>query len=285
MAAEDDTLTVTPHAHPFARFLPLAHKIAPGETAKFLAKRYLNSSHAMLTDLAERPDMFSQTPVGDGLVLHFKPEDRPVDAKRVLIVPGHDGHFRQFLRMITALHKAGFAVDFVALPGHLTPEAYACDMGMMARIIRATVNKCGPYHGIVTHCVTANALIFELANGPLSDRIVLASLPLNVSKLVRHGGELMGLSDAPLDRFVDAVDALGAPYHLDTDWRAICKDRTERCLLLHSQDDFAAPVDDIYALRDVWPGTQTQILERGDHNGIVAMRSASDSIIAFMSAP
>ncbi len=261
-----------------------AAHILPETTARILARRYLRASSAFLDDLEQRNDRFDVIQIDPNLALLRHPPDSRATGplRRVLIVPGHDGHYRQFLRLTRALTRAGTQVDIVVPPGHLQADASLCSLADFVTSLRRISETQPAYDGHIGHCVSSNATIFALAEGMTCPRIVLFSTPVDLPQLVRLGGRQYGIDGACLDRFVANVSALGDPYPLDKAWHDIAATRTESLLMLHTQQDWAAPVADTEALARTWPGARRVVFEQGEHNSILSMRAAIAEATAFL---
>lgn len=261
-----------------------AATVAPGLTARLLARRYLAVGTWVDTARIEARGIAQFIALGeDAGILRHAPFGETV-ARRVLLVHGHEGHVRQFARLIRALRQDGAQVDALILPGHLKPGQGHCSMaGIVAAITRAAQEQ-GPYNAVIAHCVGASGLLFALDGGLGCARVVLVSAPLEVARLVRYGGTQYGIGGRCLDAFVHEVSRAGAPYALETPWRPMAEHRREACLVVHARDDYAAPVSEVEALPGVWPGAQAAIFDEGDHNGIIAMAPAIAEITAFVAA-
>ncbi|EBA10441.1 hypothetical protein [Sagittula stellata] len=263
--------------------LVTAAAIAPVRTANVLAERYLSSSHGFIDELAEKGrHRFEILPVGDDMAI-MRHSHHP-GARRVLVVPGHDGHYRQFTRLLRALDKTGLSVDVTVLPGHMHKAQTVCSMRDITEAIHRSWEAHGPYDGMVAHCVSSNAALFALDGGLHCDRVVLVSTPLDLVRLVRNGGEQYGLSGRCLDLFVDRVSELGAPFHLSLPWHPIAAERTEHLLAVHARDDWAAPVCDVQKLESLTPTATVAVFPHGGHNSILSVKTAVSRIADFLKA-
>ncbi|WP_167648678.1 alpha/beta hydrolase [Mameliella alba] len=257
--------------------------LAPRLAADKLARRYLTSDQAVLDRLAGRSHRFEIVDLGqDCFVLRSRFRGNAADAPRVLIAPGHDGHIRQFTRVVRALQKRGATVDMLIYPGHGHAKRRVCSLGdIVDAICRATQSE-GPYAGIVAHCVAANAMFHALERGISAPRMTLISVPLDLPGLIRLGGRQYGLSGRCLDQFVDRVSALGAPCPIDRPWLPVAETRDEDLLIVQSRNDYAAPVEKARPLAAAWPGAQMEEYDHGGHNGILNVTSAINRIAEFM---
>ena len=265
----------------FHKAVPSVAQVFPRLTAKVFARRYLQSEHQILRDVRHSETPFEVIKCGAGYILRLDATDAQGTRRRCLIVPGHGGHYKQFLRLIRNLHKNQFSVDILAFPGHLGKKRETCSMRSIAQTVRTASKQHGIYHLLVAHCVSANAVLFELENGPLSARYAFISIPLKLQNLIRSGGELIGLAGKSLSYFIKQVDALGAPYQLDKDWYKVAESQSAPLLLLHSTNDFAAPFEDIAPLQRTWPAAQVTLYESGDHNGIVTSKRTVARLVTF----
>lgn len=261
--------------------LTLAARLAPKRTAKLLARRYLSSSHGFLDELAHRKHAFDILRLAPDLALlrHAAPT---ADAPRVLVVPGHDGHYRQFTRLLRSLKQAGFGVDLLVLPGHMHRGEGLCSMRDMTHAVLRATDAQGPYHGMIAHCVTANATLFALDQGLHCPRVALISAPLNLRRLVRQGGALYGLEGRGLDAFVEAVDGLGAPFGITTPWEPAAKARHEPLLMVHARGDYAAPLEDVEHLAQLAPGAALSVFDNSGHNAILNNKAAIARVTDFL---
>ncbi|ETA52337.2 hypothetical protein P279_09260 [Rhodobacteraceae bacterium PD-2] len=261
--------------------LPLATRLAPEATARVLARRYLRPNVALLGD----PDAVARwgTVVrpAPGLTLLRRPAAAGPEAPRVLIAPGLNGHFRQFTRLAGALGDAGLTVDFLVLPGHGHPGEGLCGLNQIVSALE-TVTAQARYHGIVAHCVSANAaLLAPPTTAPLA-RLALVSAPLDLPRLIRLGGTQYGLTGPCLDRFCQHVSALGAPWPTDSPWQPGALAREDTLLMVHGQHDDAAPPEDLAQMAEVAPRTRIALFESGGPNSILTMHGPCTQLAAFM---
>ncbi|WP_424976712.1 hypothetical protein [Mameliella sp.] len=257
--------------------------LAPRLAANKLARRYLTSDQAVLDALAGRSHGFEIIDLGqDCFVLRSRFRMNAANAPRVLIAPGHDGHIRQFTRVVRALQKRGATVDMLIYPGHGHAARQICSLGDIVDTICRAARSEGPYAGIVAHCVAANAMFHALERGVSAPRITLISVPLDLPGLIRLGGRQYGLSGRCLDQFVDRVSALGAPCTIYKPWQPVAATREEDLLIVQSRNDYAAPIEKARPLAAVWPGAKMEEFDHGGHNGILNVTSAINRIAEFM---
>ncbi|WP_323771669.1 hypothetical protein [Antarctobacter sp.] len=260
-----------------------ATALAPRLTADQLARRYLTSDQSVIDTLSGLSRRFEVLDLGeDTALLRSRFAISRPGGPRVLIAPGHDGHIRQFTRVVRALQKRGAAVDILIFPGHGHAARRICSLRHMVDSICRAARSEGPYDGIVAHCVAANAMFHALERGVACQKLALISVPLDLPGLIRLGGRQYGLSGRCLDRFVARVDALGAPCAIDKPWRPVAQDRKEDLLIVQALNDYAAPVEKVRPLAETWPRARLDVFENGGHNGILNVTSAIDRIAGFM---
>lgn len=267
------------------RLLRLASPVLSTPVAAVLARRYLRPSADFLAGFEHHVPKNAQRITKDGVTrIRFAAsrDDRLEPPQRVLIAPGHDGQFRQFLRLARGLVDHGIEVDLLVLPGHTGTRLKLCSVGDIVEALRDCVDLAGPYDGLVTHCVSSNAALFASEAGPLAPKLVFLAAPIDLPALVRRGGLQYGLQDPCLARFVDAVSRLGRPWYLDRPWQATARKSSAELLVLHGRNDTAVPLEEAAAVTRVWPGARLAILPHGDHNSIVVQHEAIDRIAAFI---
>lgn len=266
--------------------LGAASVLLPDRTARTLARRHLSTAHGFLDELARTKPRFDIIPIDDRAAIL-----RPITTAarsgrpRILVVPGHDGHFRQFTRLLGALHHAGCAPDLLALPGHTRAGEDLCTIPEIVTAIEHAFATMGPYDGIVAHCISGNAALFALDKGLHCPRLALISVPLDLRRLAVLGGTQYGLSGAMLERFVMQIDRLFAPYSIDHPWRPIAVERLEPILAVHACTDYAAPIDDVRRFVDLAQDARIVEFEQGDHNGILNVKAAVREVSAFFANP
>lgn len=267
---------------------PVLHasaKVLPRLTARQLARRYLSSVVSLSIDKMTSREGVSFHPLGQRAgILRFAPT-APAQSgpRRILLVHGHDGHVRQFLRLIRQLRADGIAVDALILPGHLTPERTVCGVADIVGAIADAHREHGPYDGAIGHCISANAILFALGDGLLTcPRLAFVSMSVDMPFIVRQGGEFYGLTDPCARHFVESVSDLCVPYPLTKPWEPIARTRTEPLLVVHARRDTAAPVENAEALAAIWPGARLMVSDTGDHNGILNVTPAITAIADFM---
>ena len=263
------------------RCLSAAARLCPAATARLLARRYLTPSGSFIAG-AETDPGFAIVPVGRQVLLRFDGVARPAPARRLLIVPGHNGHVRQFGRLLRRLRETGASVDLLVLPGHLGPKPRLCSFGAIVGAVREVGAHDGPYDAVIAHCVGCNASLLAMEEVPLAKKLVFLSAPLTLPNLVRFAGRQYGLRRRCLARFVAQVSRLGAPYPIDIPWQPLAARRSEPLLVIHARNDYAVPVSDVAGIGATWPGARLALLDTGDHNTILGQRGAIDRILAFL---
>lgn len=259
----------------------MAMRLAPETLARILARRYLRPNVALLDDneaVTRWGEVIRPMP---GVTLLRRPAASGPRAPRVLIAPGLNGHFRQFTRLAGALSAVGLTVDFLVLPGHDHHGEGLCSLGDIVAALQAASAQ-DRYHGIVAHCVSANAaLLAPGATAPVA-RLALVSAPLDLPRLIRLGGTQYGLTGRCLDRFCHHVSALGTPWPTDSPWQPGASAREDAILLLHGRQDFAAPPEDLEQVTEVAPKARIALFEDGGHNSILTMHAPCSHLAAFM---
>lgn len=264
--------------------LALAARLLPGLTGRFLAGRYMSSPSYLDPEKTRREARL--LPLGDDMaVLRYPATGKAAATRRVLIVPGHDGHARQFVRLVASLRRSGAEVDLLVLPGHLREGRTRCGLVEIVRAIHQCGDSHGPYDAVAAHCVSASGLLFAMAEGFSCPRFALISTPVDLMKLMRLGATQYGISGRCLAAFERRVSQLCGPYRPDTPWRSLVEARTEPALVLHARHDFAAPSADARDLAQALPKAQLDLLEQGDHNSILGMTSAIRSLTEFLTRP
>lgn len=255
----------------------------PDRTAEMLARRYLSSAHGYLDELPHGKHRFDVIDSANAPpVLRLAGKAPRQGQRRILVVPGHDGHYRQFTRLLRSLHTAGTAPDLLVLPGHARHEDGLCSMSDIVDAIRRTVAEHGPYDGMVAHCVSANAALYALDHGMDCPRVALVSAPLDLRRLMESGGRQYGLDGRCLTKFLDNLDSFNAPYHMNHPWQPIAAERHEALLAVHARDDYAAPVEDVRQMVKLAEHATLAEFDHGDHNAILNVKGAVAAITAFM---
>ena len=262
------------------RALHLAAALAPRLTGRLLARRYLSpASHLDTAHVARHGAELVPLGAEAALLRHAALRG---GAPRVLLVPGHDGHVRQFSRLVRDLRRAGAAVDLLILPGHLHPARTLCSLADIVPAIRLCLDEHGPYDAVGAHCVGARSLLFALGEGLACPRAALISTPVDLPALIRLGGTHYGLEGAALGQFEAGVARLCAPYDPGTDWRPPAMARRGETLVVHARHDYAAPVAGARALAEAMPGARLEVFEEGDHNTILNHAPASRMLAEFL---
>lgn len=263
------------------RLFRAASRIAPQTLADRLAYRYVCSSRALIEDLDPSHYQFKiKTIESDMAILRHDATASKANDKRILVVPGHDGHYRQFIPLIRELNISGVTADFVVLPGHMYRKRSVCSLQAITEAILRATEAYGPYEGLIAHCVSANAAILALRDGLICPKVALISTPLELAKLVRMGGAQYALSGQCLDLFMNKVAQLGAWQHISP-WREIAPSRTEKLLLIHAEHDYVAPVNDLDELHKLWPNAELNRFEYCGHNSILNKKRAVSRTVSF----
>lgn len=264
------------------RILHLAARLLPGTTGRLLAHRYLSPASHLDPAQATRGGA-ELLPLAPGMAVLRHPGQQ-ADAPRVLLVPGHDGHVRQFARLVRELRRLGAAVDLLILPGHLSRRRMRCGLAEIVPAIHRCGAEHGPYDAVAAHCVSASGLLFALAEGFDCPRLAFISTPIDLPKLLRLGATQYGLSGRCRSVFEATVIRLCAPYGPEAPWREVATARHGDTLVVHARHDFAVPVEDARALAEAMPSARLEIVEQGDHNGLLNIAPAMQALARFLAA-
>lgn len=123
---------------------------------------------------------------------------------------------------------------------------------------------------------------FALEEGLECPKIVLISIPVDLTAIVREAGERYGTNEPFINQFVLKVSDFGAPYYLDKEWKVIAEKRTEKLLLIHAKEDYHAPVKNAIVLSNIWPKSRIEIHEHGTHNSILNSGAVIKQITEFI---
>lgn len=264
------------------RILHLAARLLPGATGRLLAHRYLSPASHLDPAQATRGGA-ELLPLAPGMAVLRHPAHQ-ADAPRVLLVPGHDGHVRQFARLVRELRRQGAAVDLLILPGHLSRRRMQCGLAEIVPAIHRCSAEHGPYDAVAAHCVSASGLLFALAEGFDCPRLAFISTPIDLPKLLRLGAAQYGLAGRCRSVFETTVVRRCAPYGPEAPWREVAAARRGETLVMHARHDFAVPVEDARALAEAMPGARLEIVEQGDHNGLLHIAPAMQNLAGFLAA-
>ncbi|MBE9637791.1 alpha/beta hydrolase [Salipiger mangrovisoli] len=264
------------------RLLHLAAALLPGPTGRLVAWRYL--SPASHLDPAHAARTGAQLlPLGADMAVLRYPARQPA-APRVLLVPGHDGHVRQFARLVRELRLQGAAVDLLILPGHLSRRRKRCGLAEIVPAIQDCGTTHGPYDAVAAHCVSASGLLFALAEGFDCPRLAFISTPIDLGKLLRLGATQFGLSGRCRAAFEAQVIRQCAPYGPEAPWRRVAAARRGETLVLHARHDVAAPLEDARAFAEAVPGGRFEVVDEADHNGLLHVVPAARRLARFLAA-
>lgn len=265
------------------RLLNIAVRIAPRLSGRLLALRYLGSDSHVDPARIARLGEARLVPLGRDMAVLRHPA-KSESGPRVLLVPGHDGHVRQFARLVRELRRAGAAVDLLVLPGHLYRARSLCSLADIVPAIRRCIADCGPYDAVGAHCVGGRSLLFALEEGLDCPRVAFISIPVDLTRLMRLGGTQYGLRGRGLASFEREVTRRCGPYAPDAPWRPAAERRRGATLVVHARHDFAAPVADACAFAAAVPGAELAVFEQGDHNAILNVAAAVRQVAEFLTA-
>lgn len=257
-------------------------RIAPGYASRVFARRYLITSESFLKDIGLEVRGITLVSLSeDHYLLRVPLPDGRQLARRVLIAPGHDGQFRQYVLMIQQLQARGIQADVLVYPGHRVARSAVCSIRHIVDSIQQAAAQHGPYDGLIGHCVGSNAALFCLRDGLSFPRLALVSTPIDFPKMVAVGGGQYGLTGAHLNTFVQEVSRKGLPYPIDLPWKPLVAQRQEPLLIVHAQNDWVAPVSDTEELAAAWPGARRLVIPGSGHNEVLFSRSAAKALAAF----
>lgn len=135
---------------------------------------------------------------------HFVPQ-KNANGKKILITHGWVSRAAYMVRLSNTLHQQGYEVYAIDFPAHGEAKGLQLPWMDAVAIIQSTLNKYGPFHGVVGHSFGGSMLLNTLnIAGQLRDwkldckpeRAILIASPTQMRNPIRHAAKRLKLSSS-----------------------------------------------------------------------------------------
>ena len=211
---------------------------------------------------------------------------RRVEAKpgrpSVLLVHGWAGDALQLRHLAEAVGQAGFEPVLVEFPGHGRSDGWRSTLPQFARALFAVQARLGPWHGVVAHSLGALAVAHAAARGLAAGRLVLVAAPMPPAVVIEGFGQAFGLGTALSARMRAAIEAAeGVPLQaFEPAW--LGAQVRQPALVVHDEDDRAAPIAWGHRLADALPGARWLPTRGLGHRRVLDDEGVARAVVGFL---
>lgn len=224
------------------------------------------------------------------VVHHFAQENNP-QAKKILITHGWTSRAAYMIRSIRMLQKQGYEVYALDFPAHGDAHGFQLTWVDAVIILRDTLNKLGPFYGVIGHSFGGSMLLntLNLASqlpqwqiDAIPERAVLISSPTTmrtpVSKLARR----LKLSRPGFLLFRDVIRQQSATSITHLNFRHFINNGKTPVLCIHGQDDHTIDPKESISFCRRYPHASLALIPGIDHVGVLIDKRVENMVCNFL---
>lgn len=224
-------------------------------------------------------------------VIHrFAQPDNP-DAKKVLVTHGWMSRAAYMVRMIRALHRAGYDVYALDFPAHGEAKGWQLPWTDAVAILRETINDLGPFYAVIGHSFGGSMLLntlnlgkqlpeWQLKHEP--QRAVLMASPTRMRTPVTKLARRLGLSGAAFIHLRNVIRNNSQTNISHLNYRHMVKQANIPILCIHGrEDDSIDPQESIIFCRS-YPYASLAILPGIDHVSVLIDERVENRVLEFL---
>lgn len=201
---------------------------------------------------------------------------------RVLLVHGWAGDAMQLREIGDLLAASGFEPLLLDFPGHGRSDGWRSSLPQFERTLFAVQARVGPLHGVVAHSLGALASLRAAARGLAVRRIVLLAPSPSPGMVLRWFGHLFGIGERLAERMRQTIEQREAtPLHeFESAW--LGERLRQPVLLVHDQDDRAAPFAAAQALAQGLPAAELRRTQGLGHRRLLREPAVMQAVLAHL---
>jgi pimeloyl-ACP methyl ester carboxylesterase len=201
---------------------------------------------------------------------------------RVLLVHGWEGRGSQLSALVNPLLDKGFRVVTFDAPGHGDSPGDRSSYFHFARSIEQVAEALGPLHAIVTHSMGGASTLWASRHGPLAERLVLISPPIDLRDFTRQFCGFLGLPESVRERMHWRLDArFGVPID-EVRAEALASRMGGPLLVVHDEADRDVPIACGEAIVNQWPGSELLRTRGLGHRRILRDEQVLQAVTQFV---
>lgn len=224
------------------------------------------------------------------VIHHFAQPDNP-QAKKILITHGWMSRAAYMIRLIRSLHQEGYAVYALDFPAHGEAKGLRLPWTDAVKILRQTLNKFGPFYGVIGHSFGGSMLLntlnlamqlpeWQLDSEP--QKVVLIASPTRMRTPATKLARWLGLNASSYLTFFDFVRQNSSPSIDLLNFRHFTTRSTVPVLCIHgSEDKTILPIESILFCQR-YPHASLTLLPDLDHVDVLIDKRVETVVSHFM---
>lgn len=224
------------------------------------------------------------------VIHHFAQNNNP-QAKKILITHGWTSRAAYMIRTIRMLHQQGYEVYALDFPAHGDAHGFQLTWVEAVIILRDTLNKLGPFYGVIGHSFGGSMLLntLNLAGqlpqwqiDSVPERAVLLSSPTTMRTPVSNLARRLKLSRPSFLLFRDVIRQHSETSIKHLNFRHFINHGKIPVLCIHGQEDNTIdPRESIIFCRR-YPHASLALIPGVDHVGVLIDKRVENMVGNFM---
>ena len=200
----------------------------------------------------------------------------------VVLVHGWEGRGSQLAPFVRPLLGAGYSVVTFDAPGHGASPGKRSSLPHFAWALNAVVEATEPPHAILAHSLGCAAATLALRDGLTTQRLVYISPPLNPVDYTAQFGDMLGLTDAVVDRLRARIEERFARKWTVYSLAETARMMTTPLFVIHDRDDTETRYRGGAKLAELWQGARLMTTERLGHRRILREERVVGAAVEFI---
>jgi pimeloyl-ACP methyl ester carboxylesterase len=201
---------------------------------------------------------------------------------RVLLVHGWAGSARQMRPLAEQLWNAGYEPLLLDMPAHGHSQGWQTHMPQFVQALHAAAQRYGPLHAIVAHSLGAVAAGHAVASGLPAAKLVMIACSAPPRQVLSWFGACFGLGRAGLAALQARLERLGGVRLEAFEPAWLATRLTLPLLLVHDEQDKAAPLAHAQALQRALPAAHLLLTQGLGHRRILADAGVAEAVVKHL---
>lgn len=204
------------------------------------------------------------------------------DRPQVLLVHGWGGKAAQMKSLAEALWQQGLDPVLLDMPAHGHSGGWSSHLPQWRRALFVAASHLGPLQGVVAHSLGAVATLSATARGLPVQRLALLATSAPPATVLGWFGQAFGLGEAARHDLRKRLELLsdGPLAQFEPAW--LGEHLHQAVLLIHDEQDRAAPVANAQALAETLPDARLLLSSGLGHRRVLDHISHLDAVCAHL---
>jgi len=259
--------------------------IAPSWTAKKVLSKFLTPRRSVIKDWevkAEAKGTRFNLNENISAIRWLPKNSNNKPFKKVLLVHGWESRATQMYGFVPQLLRQNYEVIALDMPAHGCSSGSKTDAYEFSQTVLLAESKLGSFDVIIGHSMGAGAANFAIAEGLISQKLVLISGPSSIENVLRRFASFLGLNYNAVNFFIKHSGEVIGRKAEDIDLITLQKRTQIPTLFIHDRMDYEVPISESERMLHVFTNSELFVTEGLGHRQILKSELVLNKIEEFI---